>query len=144
MKRLLGLLAVTLILGMALAMLANRTLMAQTEPLKITDVLKSDLAGMEGKEILVQLVEFAPRGATGKHYHPGHEANYILEGTSILEMEGEPPMTRKAGDSAYIPAKHIHAAKNASTTDPLKVLVFRIHEKGQPITVRVTEPYFWQ
>ena len=61
-----------------------------------------------------------------------------------LEGDGSPPKTLKAGDSSYVPAKHIHGGKNASTTEPVKVLVFRIHEKGQPITVGVTEPHFWK
>lgn len=45
---------------------------------------------MEDKEVIVQLTEIAPSGASGKHYHPGHEINYILEGAAILEMEGKP------------------------------------------------------
>ncbi len=131
-------------LGIALGMIGTQVLSAQQTPLKSTDLLKADVVGMDGKEVIVQLVEFAPRASTGRHYHPGHEANYILEGSAILEMEGHPPITRKAGDSNYVPAKHVHEGKNASTTDPVKILVFRVHEKGQPITVRVTEPYFWK
>lgn len=57
-------------------------------------------------------------------------------------MEGQPPETRKAGDVAYTQAKRVHEGKNASATAPLKLVVFRIHEKGQPITVSVTEPHF--
>ncbi len=95
---------------------------------------------MEGKELVVQLVEFAPGGASGKHWHPGHEANFLLEGSVIAEMEGHPPMTRQAGDVAYTPAKVVHEVKNASTTAPANLVVFRIHEKGQPITVNITEP----
>ncbi len=53
-------------------------------------------------------------------------------------------MAFKAGDVMYIPAKLAHETKNTSTTERLKVLFFRIHEKGQPIGVRVTPPYFWQ
>lgn len=144
MKRPVFTLALTLIAGIALGLMGGRLLDAQQAPLKATDLLKTDIAGMEGKEVLIQLVEFAPRGATGNHYHPGHEANYVLEGSGILEMEGHPPKTIKEGDASYIPAKLLHGAKNTSTTEPLKVLVFRIHEKGQPVSVRVTEPHFWQ
>ena len=144
MKRPVLMFALTLIGGIALGLIGGRLLDAQQVPLKATDLLKTDIAGMEGKEVLIQLVEFAPRGATGNHYHPGHEANYVLEGSGTLEMEGHPPKTIKAGDASYIPAKLLHGAKNASTTEPLKVLVFRIHEKGQPVSVRVTEPHFWQ
>ena len=148
MKRMTLMLALTLVVGIALGVIGNQALNAQytqqQAPLKITDLLKADIVGMEGKEVIVQLTEFAPRGASGKHYHPGHEVAYVLEGSMTREMEGHPPMAFKAGDSAYIPAKHVHEGKNSSTTDPLKLVVFRIHEKGQPITVRQTEPYFLQ
>lgn len=144
MKRRGFVLAWAFVLGIALGVIGDRVLNAQQAPLKATDLLRTDIVGMEGKEVIVQLVEFAPRGATGNHYHPGHEANYILEGSATLEIEGQPPRTLQAGDASYIPAKHVHGAKNTSTTGPLKVVVFRIHEKSQPISVRVTEPHFWQ
>jgi len=95
-----------------------------------------------GKEVIMQLVEFAPRGASGKHWHPGHEAFYVLEGSGTYEQEGRPPMAVKAGDVVYGPAKVVREGKNASATAPFKVVVFRIHERGQPIGVTVTEPYF--
>ena len=111
---------------------------------KSTTVLQADLVGMEGKEILVQLAEFAPRASSGKHYHPGHEVAYVLSGSLIREVEGSPSTPMKAGDSAYIPATVPHETKNASTTEPLKLLVFRIHQKWHPVTHRIAEPYFWQ
>lgn len=144
MKRMSFMLALALVFGIALGLIGGGLLEGQQAPLKATDLLKTDIVGMEGKEVLIQLVEFAPRGATGNHYHPGHEANYVLEGSGILEMEGHPAKPLKKGDASYIPAKLLHGAKNTSTTEPLKVLVFRIHEKGQPVSVRITEPHFWQ
>ena len=137
-------LVVALAVGIVVGVIGDQVLNAQQAPLKATDLLRTDIAGMEGKEAVLQLVEFAPRGATGIHYHPGHETAYVLEGSVILEMEGHPSRALKAGDSSYVPAKHIHGGKNASATDPVKILVFRIHEKGQPVTVSVTEPHFWK
>lgn len=141
MKRMVWLLILTLAVGIAVGMIGNHVLIAQQAPLKVTELLKADLVGMEGKEVIVQLVEFAPRGATGRHTHPGHETNYILEGSVIIEMEGHPPMTRKAGDASYIPAKLVHEGKNASMTAPAKALAVRIHEKGQPVSAFITKPY---
>ena len=142
MKRMALMLALTFAVGIVVVVAGNHVLNAQQVPVKRTDLLKADIVGMEGKELIVQLVEFAPGGASGKHYHPGHEANYVLEGSGTFEREGQPPTTRKVGDVNYAPAKVVHEGKNASTTAPLKLVVFRIHEKGQPITVSVTEPYF--
>lgn len=142
MKRIVVILALTLIVGIALGVIADRVLRAQPAPLKVSDLLKADVVGMGGKEVLVQLGEFAPGAASGKHSHAGHEVAYILAGSAIREIEGQPPLAMKAGDSAYIPAKKVHETKNARKSEPLKLLVFRIHEKGQPVTQRVTEPYF--
>ena len=38
-----------------------------------------------------------------------------------LSRMGTPPVTLKVGDSAHLPHKHIHKAKNASTTEQVKV-----------------------
>ncbi len=143
MRRTALMLGLTLALGIALGMIGTQLLNAQQTPVKASDLLKTDLAGMEGKEAIVQLVEFAPKGATGKHYHPGEEIGYVLEGSLTFEREGKPPQTVKAGEAFYgaLP-KQVHDAKNAGATGQLRVVVFRIHEKGQPVSVRVTEPYF--
>ena len=42
----------------------------------------------------------------------------------------------KAGDVTYIQPRQVHEGTNASATSRLKVLVFRIHDKGQPVTVK--------
>ncbi len=138
-------LAVTLALGVAVGALGTRMLSAQPAPQKSRDLLRNDLAGIEGKEAILQLVEFAPRGASGKHYHNGQEVVYVLDGALTLEREGMPPLTLKTGESVFVGMpRHVHEGKNASATSPVKVIVFRVHEKGQPVTVRVTEPYFQQ
>jgi quercetin dioxygenase-like cupin family protein len=144
MRRTAFMLALAFTVGIVVGMAGHHGLNAQPAPFTRVDVLKTDIAGLEGKELIVQMVEFAPRGASGKHWHPGQEAFYVLEGSGIFEMEGHPPMTVKAGDAAYGPAKIVHEGKNASTTEPFKVVAFRIHPKGEPIAVTVTEPYFQQ
>lgn len=142
MKRTALMLGLTLIVGIVLGIIGSHVLNAQPAPFTRVDVLKADLAGMEGKELIVQRVEFAPRGASGKHWHPGQEAFYVLEGSVVFEMEGHPAVTVKAGEAAYGPAKIVHEGKNASATASVKLIAFRVHEKGQPIAHIVTEPYF--
>jgi quercetin dioxygenase-like cupin family protein len=83
------------------------------------------------------VAELAPGGAAGRHYHPGPEVLYILEGALTLEPDGQSPVTLKAGEGAHVPAKHIHNAKNASATGPSKVLVFLVGENGQPLATQV-------
>ena len=142
MKRYL-VLGIVMMLGVVIGATGSRLLGAQPVPLKINEVLKADVVGMEGVEVVVNLTEFAPRATSGKHTHPGHEVAYVLEGSGVSEVEGQDPVVRKAGTVTYIPAEKVHESKNASTTEPMKLLVFRIHPKGQPITdSRLTEPSF--
>jgi quercetin dioxygenase-like cupin family protein len=134
---------IVLTLGVVIGATATRLLDAQPVPVKSTDLLQTDVVGMEGVEVIVSLVEFAPRATTGKHTHPGHEFAYVLEGSGVSEVEGQADDVRKAGTVTYIPAKKIHESKNQSATEAMKVLFFRIHPKGQPLVdSRLTQPSF--
>ncbi len=133
MKRTVILFALTLILGVAVGVISDQVFSAQH--IKATMLLRTDLTGIEGKEGLLQLVEAAPGATFAKHYHPGEAFLYILDGSMTLHVEGKSPITLKQGDSYYLPFKKVHAGE--TTTDSLKLLVLRIHEKDQPIRILV-------
>jgi len=137
MKRTAVMLAVTLAVGIALATFGSRSLNAQQEPLKRTMLLRTDLKGLEGKEAVVLLVELAPAAAAGNHYHPGNEVLYVLEGSGVLEIDGKPLITLQVGGTHHIQPREVHDARNTSATDPLKILVFWVTDKGQPLTIPV-------
>jgi len=137
MKRTAIMLAVTLVVGIALGVIGSRSLNAEQQPLKRSMLLKTDLKGLEGKEGVVALLELAPGAAAGKHYHPGNEVNYVLDGSGILEIEGQALITLQAGTTSHIPAGDVHNVRSTSATDPLKLLVFWVAEKGKPLAVPV-------
>ena len=91
-------LGIVLTLGVVIGATATRLLDAQPVPVKSTDLLQTDVVGMDGVEVLVSVVEFAPRATTGKHTHPGHEVAYVLEGSGVSEVEGQAADVRKAGN----------------------------------------------
>jgi quercetin dioxygenase-like cupin family protein len=99
--------------------------------------LRTDLPRIEGREGIVYIAELAPGAAAGKHYHPGSELFYVLEGSMILEVEGKPPVTMKQGEARHLAPKEVHDVKNASATAPMKGLIFQIPEKGQPLVTPV-------
>ena len=76
--------------------------------------------------------EFAPGVAAGRHTHPGEELGYVLEGTLLLEIDGQPPRTVNAGESFFVPAGIVHDGKNIGS-GPAKVLATYIVEKGKPV-----------
>ena len=135
MNRTVLLLSVTLAVGITVGVIGTQILKAQQEPIKRTVLLKTDLPGIEGKEARLILSEYAPGAAAGKHYHPGHEFVYLLEGSGVLEVEGKPPVTVNPGGVFYQPPNQVHNFKNPSTTNHLKLLVFFIPEKEKPFTV---------
>jgi quercetin dioxygenase-like cupin family protein len=130
-------LSLTLGLGIVLGALGDRFLIAQQQSIKRTELLKTDLEGMAGKEGIMYIAELAPGAVAGKHVHPGPEFAYILDGSLTLEPQGQAPKTFKAGEAFHNPAKIVHDAKNASATAPAKVLVFVVGEKGQPLATPV-------
>ena len=105
---------------------------AQQPGIKRTDALRHDL--VPGREVIQVRVDFDPGVAFDKHSHPGAEVAYVLEGTLEYQLEGEPPVTLKAGEALFIPAGTIHAAKNVGTGNATELATY-IVEKGKPILV---------
>ena len=94
-------------------------------------LLKADLTGCSGKEVSIAMNELSP-GTSGKHYHPGESFTYILHGSEVYEIEGKPSRVVKAGDVLHEEPMQVHTVGNAK---PVKLLVIRVSEKGQPDTV---------
>jgi quercetin dioxygenase-like cupin family protein len=114
---------------------AAGALNAQPAGFKRVELQKQDLSA-PGREAVVARAEFGPGGAVPKHTHPGEELSYVLEGQVVLEIEGKPPATIKAGEVFFVPSGVVHAAKNAGKA-PAKVLGTYIIEKGKPLATPV-------
>ena len=106
------------------------------QPIKRTQLLQHDLAGMEGTEVVAYLAEFTADARSGNHYHRGHEALFVLGGSGILQVDGQPQRKVKTGDAAYLPPGQVHNAI-ADRSGPLKLLVFEVHEKDKWMAVPV-------
>jgi quercetin dioxygenase-like cupin family protein len=104
-----------------------------------TILSKSDLDGCLGKEAVVLTVDGKPALVGKKHYHPGDEFIYVIDGSLTLEVEGKSPVTLKAGETIHIPARVVHQAKNTSPTSAFKVVTFGVFEKGKPDTTIVPD-----
>ena len=99
--------------------------------------LKRELVGradvsVPGREAVIARVEVAPGGKAGRHTHPGDEISYIIEGESLLLIDGQPPRRVKAGESFVIPAGVVHDAHNDSNK-PVKLVGVYVVEKGKPL-----------
>lgn len=85
-----------------------------------------------GREAVTAVVEFQPGGSPGRHTHPGEEVGYVIEGTVLLEREGKPNATMRAGEAFLIPAGTVHNATNTGT-GTAKLVATYIVEKGKPL-----------
>ena len=83
----------------------------------------ADAARAEDREWKVVTVELAPGTADTRHFHPGAELVYVLEGAGYLEADGKQPVTLNPGAVTTLQPKQGHVLKNASQTRSLKVLV---------------------
>lgn len=83
-----------------------------------------------GREILVDIVEIPPHTELERHWHPGEEFHYYLEGDARIEIEGEPAVEGKPGTVGHVPFKKRHRA--IAGEKGAKVVVFRVHTKGEP------------
>src|SRR3546814_14968589 len=92
-----------------------------------SDVCSSDLQAR---------VDFAPGASFPAHKHPGEEIIYVLEGTLEYQVEGNPPVTLKAGNVLFVPAETAHAATNVGPGNGSELATY-ILEKGKPLTVFV-------
>jgi len=95
-------------------------------------MLQDQNLSVQGRHAVQAVAEFVPGGSAGKHTHPGEELGYVLEGTLLLEIDGEAPRTLKAGDSFFVPAGKPHDGKNVGS-GPAKVLATYVVETGKPV-----------
>jgi quercetin dioxygenase-like cupin family protein len=102
---------------------------------KRTDLQRHDLS-VPGREVIQARVELAPGVTSSRHWHPGEEIVYVLEGSLEYQVEGKPPVTLKEGDVLFVPARTIHAARNVGG-GPGAELATYVVEKGKPLVVMV-------
>lgn len=84
----------------------------------------------EGLEIIVQDVRFAAGQTLPRHYHPGEEYIYLIEGEVVHIEEGAEDRLVRAGEALRIPVGKIHAARTLE--HPARAVIFRVHREGQP------------
>ncbi len=128
-------LASTLALGITAGVISGRIIHAQQETINRSVLRRADLSDIKGREGVIVLSEIAPGATVARHSHPGDELTYVLSGAGTMEIDGKPPLNFKQGDTYYHPAKVVHSFKNLSKTTPIKLLVFWVIPKGQPLTI---------
>jgi quercetin dioxygenase-like cupin family protein len=103
---------------------------------KVTTLMRQPLRDHPGKEGVLVAVAFAPGHVDEAHRHPGHAFVYVLEGSVEMQMEGGDLYTLTAGDAFYEDPKDTHSVgRNASETEPAKLLVFFVADQNAPLVL---------
>ena len=123
----------TLVVLGALALAAQS---AQQPGTRRTELQRHDL-GVTGREVVQARIELDPGVSFGKHWHPGEEIVYVLEGSLVYELEGRQPVSLKAGEVLFIPPRTVHSAKNVGRGVGAELATYVV-DKGKPLVVLVS------
>ena len=119
------------VLGLAVGAVAERGAVAGSRPpVKVENLMRAGLEVSGELEVVMSLVEIGPGASLPKHYHPGEEFIYVLEGESTVWQEGKSDTVLSAGNAFHIELEQVHSAMTGSQST--KAIVFRVHRKGMP------------
>ena len=105
-----------------------------TSKIKLQNLMKATLDGVKNTEVVVSHVVIPANTTLPKHWHPGEEFAYIIDGSVTLWQQGKKDVLGKKGDVLKVPLKQIHTAKTGN--ESVVLVVFRVHEKGQPERIK--------
>ena len=116
---------------------------AQTPPATARPpVFKQDLPNvtLDGWEVTVSHVDYAPGRVGAAHQHPGFVLAYVLEGSVVAKISGQgEEKTYNVGQMFYEQPGATHeVSRNASDTQPARLLAMIFAKKGLPLTTPVT------
>jgi len=112
--------------------LAGGTVVAGDEPVRT--LLTKDLSGVPDREISMILVDYPPGGSSPAHTHQAQAMVYVLEGSIVMQLKDQAPVTLTAGQTFYEGRDGVHLiSRNASNSARAKFVVFLAKDKGAPI-----------
>ncbi len=124
-------------LALLLALPVAGLFAADTPPALFTrTILQDQDIAAAGHHVVIAQVDFKKDAMVPAHTHPGEECGYLIEGTVIVAIAGQPPKTIKAGEAFVIPAGAVHSARNV-TGGPARLVANYILEKGKPLATPV-------
>ncbi len=120
----------------ALALIASASAFAHDPSEKVTVLQDEMLKNVPGKKALMIEVDYQPGQSSIAHKHDGTTMAYVLSGEITSQVKGQPAKTYKPGEFWYEPAGSEHmVSKNASATQPAKLLVFMVLAPDQKVLI---------
>ena len=105
---------------------------------KVTSLMSKPLPDNPSKELLMITVEYPPGSSDPVHRHNAQALVYVLEGSIVMGVNGEKPVTLTPGETFYEGPNDIHTVgRNASKTKPARFVVFLLKDKDAPVLIPV-------
>ncbi len=131
-------LTLCLVVGGILSFSASADEPKPTAPQPVRNVMeRHDQTGVSGKEVVQGSAMLPPGSAIGFHTHPGDEAGFVLKGTLIRKVQGQPDQILKAGDSFFNPRGSVHSVATVPGSEGGTAVSIWIVDKGQPMATPV-------
>ena len=101
--------------------------------LKLENLLRQSLTPefTSEREIVVSHVDIPPNTTLDRHWHPGEEFHYYLEGKVEIAIDGQPSIIGTPGTVGHVPYRKMHTAITGE--EGARFLVFRVHTEGKPV-----------
>ena len=112
------------------ATMENNEALKAAVQMKFEDLMTEKLQGVENTEVVVSITTVPPHTTLPKHWHPGEEFAYILDGSIVLIQDGKADEYYRKGDVGKVPLKQVHTVR--TDEESATILIFRVHELGQP------------
>ena len=93
---------------------------------------------MDGWEITASHVDYPPGYSGVAHRHPGFTLVYVVQGSVVAKVSGGEERTFAAGQMFFEQPGSVHeVSRNASQTQPARLLALIFAKKGLPKTTPV-------
>ena len=86
-------------------------------------------------EMVMGVLERNGKSTSSKHYHPGGEFGFVIEGEVTIQAEDQDTVTLGEGSSFHQPAGAWHIVSTSEAG--AKSILFRILKKGDPMVVDI-------
>ncbi|MEO1188644.1 MAG: cupin domain-containing protein [Pseudomonadota bacterium] len=138
MRRTAGLLASALCLGACVSAQHHHHNGAETRPPPGSNqMLRAPITISDDLEVIISDVVIPPGATVPRHFHPGEEFVYVIEGSAVHVEAGKPDQVLSAGDGYVIPPEAEHAPRGGP--DGARAIVFRVHKDGLPERINIGE-----
>lgn len=134
--RVAGLLSLSLLLGACVSVDHHHHEAEQTRPPPGSNqMLRAPITISDDLEVIISDVVIPPGATVPRHFHPGEEFVYVIEGSAVHVEEGKPDQVLSAGDAYVIPPEAEHAPRGGP--DGARAIVFRVHKDGLPERINI-------